>query len=104
MNHEQLAAQEDEEIKRLLDEIELGRECDKFSKSTVGRYILEQAIKLEDHAKNLLVHINLDDAEAIKEAKKLQENARVPKRLFVWLNEAILKGSNAEKTIEGELQ
>lgn len=89
-----------DDLKEIFNVADLGQECRKFLQTPIGRYILERAIEVEDHAKSNLLTV---DAEDVKTIRKLQEEARVPNRLFVWINDAILKGENAEAVLQGEL-
>jgi hypothetical protein len=85
------------EIERLLQDVALAAEAKEFFNSTIGRYLLQQASEAEVSAFRGFIEVDPDDAKAIR---KVQEDAKIPKLVFAWLQDAITKGNNALKQAE----
>lgn len=67
-----------------------------FCVSPVGRYLLERASEAEESA---FKEFGTVDPEDPKQVRQVQENARIPKLVFAWLQDAIVDGNKAAEAI-----
>ena len=86
-------------IEELYHDAMLGELASRFINEDLGRYLLECAIRQEDSANVELQQVDPTDAAAIR---KFQLQARTPKLLFAWLEDAIRIGNNAIQILTEE--
>jgi len=85
------------EIETALASIRQGTDARAFFDSSIGRYLLQKATEIEVTAFRAFCDADPEDAKAIR---KIQEDQRVPKLVFAWLEDAINAGLEAGQIIE----
>ena len=76
------------DIEEALVAARLGADAAAFFDSSIGRYLLQKATEVEMSAFRSFAEVDPKDAEAIR---KIQEDQRIPKLVFAWLEDAITR-------------
>lgn len=87
------------ETAALIAEFQLGLDCEDFWRSSVGRYVLGCAKQDIEAGLEKLKEADPEDAKSIRAA---QFEIRVAEAAPRWLNEAIIRGRQAETIANGE--
>lgn len=84
------------EIQFQLELVHTAQVVKDFCVTPVGRYLLDRATEAEETA---FKEFGSVDPEDPKEVRQIQENARIPKLVFAWLQDAIIDGNKAAEAI-----
>jgi len=85
------------EIETALAAMRQGTDAKAFFDSSMGRYLLQKATEIEVSAFRAFCDADPEDAKAIR---RIQEDQRIPKLVFAWLEDAIREGINAGQIVE----